>query len=94
MLRPREQRGDSAGMLLPALSPYEREVLAEHLDHQARRDGSVHLQAGAERCTFVWRDGVQPCTGCGSARGARTHAGWCARCAIERLAPDTVWCRG
>jgi len=88
---PRTDPSDAAGTLvLPAGSPYERELLVEHLLSVARRCGAVRVRMDGCDCLHVWQHlaaGAR-CVGCGVApRGLHARRGahvWCARCALER----------
>ncbi len=41
------------GFILPSKTPYERELLFEHVAQYAKRHGSVHLQFNAQHWTVT-----------------------------------------
>jgi hypothetical protein len=92
---PDAERGGrrDAVIVLPAASPYEWQLLAEHVSAAARQRGSVRLRVGGVDCV-VDRDGARGrrCSTC--ARPLRITfrlAGLelCLACACARLAGDT-----
>jgi hypothetical protein len=81
-------RGDGR-LVLPAGSPYERELLAESVRRVARRHGAVHVRLGRRNWVLIWdRAALRcPCAGCGVVQAglcSRVDAReWCAHCALD-----------
>jgi hypothetical protein len=77
------------GTIIPARSPYEREILIEHIDQCAKRYGSVRVELDRETWTIDCKHGVGICSTCHrSTDGVCYKCGsvtLCTRCAQERL---------
>jgi hypothetical protein len=81
-----ERRGVDAAFVLPAGSPYERQLLAEYVRCLARRRGAVRVRLGGREWLVAWRPSVGgACDACGAKRLHLRLAArdWCAHCALE-----------
>ncbi len=75
------------GLLLPAKTPYEREVLFEYADQYAKRHGRIRLEVNRHECIVCARgEQAETCVTCGQrlesvtyALGTRTLCRFCAR---------------
>jgi hypothetical protein len=58
---------DGGALLLPARTPYEREVVFDHVRHRLRLHGSVQLEMNGRRCRIelVAASAGACCAGCG-----------------------------
>lgn len=58
-------------LLLPARTPYEREVIADHVRHRLRRDGFVRLEKSGRASRIVAVTGAmgERCRLCGASVG-------------------------
>jgi transposase InsO family protein len=78
-----------AALVLPTGTPYERELVAEHLHGVARRRGAVRVRLAEQDWVLVWRpqDCASRCAACGGRqRGLRVRLSardCCARCALD-----------
>lgn len=80
---------DGRGMILPAKTPYDRELLFEHVSSLAKRYGQVHLTVRGGRWTVAAAaEGNSPatCDRCAYpvrrlvySSGLHTLCPWCAR---------------
>jgi hypothetical protein len=75
-------------LFVPAKTPYDRELLFEHLDLYARRHGTVRVELNRRELTVRKADAERPptCAVCSRrldtltyALGGRTLCGYCAR---------------
>jgi hypothetical protein len=70
------------GLLVPAKTPYEREVLFEHVHEYTKRHGQVRVELnGRAWLVRLHTDPAVPCTGCSQL--------------LENLSyslPDRTWC--
>lgn len=56
---------EGGGLILPVRTPYEHEVLMEHLEVSTRRHGSIRLDLHRRRWNISMSDGADdPCTSC------------------------------
>src|SRR5574340_33644 len=87
-----------SGMFLPARTPYDREVLAEHVSARARVHGIVQVLVDGRRwMVSAHRAGMTVrCAGCrGSSdlqwvEGATPEPAFCGRCALSGRARRTL----
>ena len=80
---------DGSGMILPAKTPYDRDLLFEHVSSLAKRYGQVHLTVTGGRWTVAAATETNPpgtCDRCTYpvrrvvySRGRHTLCPWCAR---------------
>ncbi|MDX2170428.1 MAG: hypothetical protein SF182_25375 [Deltaproteobacteria bacterium] len=86
-----DRREAGAALVLPAGTPYERELVAEHLHGVARRRGAVRMRLGAQHWLLVWsrQSCASRCAACGGRqRGLCVRLAardCCARCALDAL---------
>jgi hypothetical protein len=82
---------EGGGLIVPAQTPYERELLFEHLEISAKRHGCVRLDVNRAHWTISLRDGDQEaCALCRRGLGSliyrfedQTLCGQCARRALH-----------
>lgn len=57
---------DGGALLLPARTPYEREVVLDHVRHRLRLYGFVHLEMNGRRCRIeaIAHTAGTACAGC------------------------------
>jgi hypothetical protein len=62
---------DGGALLLPARTPYEREVVLDHVRHRLRMHGFVHLEMNGRRCRIEPAAAASgaTCPGCGARLG-------------------------
>jgi hypothetical protein len=78
------------GLFLPARSPYDRQVLAEHVRERVRANGRVQVLMGEHLWMMHRNRGTTTyCARCGVAAGIACHfsgsgeACYCVACALE-----------
>jgi hypothetical protein len=56
---------EGGGFIIPAHTPYEREMLVEHLEVSTKRHGRIRLDINRRRWTISVNDGAgEVCTSC------------------------------
>lgn len=81
----------NGGMILPAKSPYDLELVIEHVDLYAKRHGRVHLELNRRDWLVTMRNGELPgvCTACDQRLDSLTYANGvgrlCGRCVRREL---------
>lgn len=86
------------GMFLPARSPYDRQVLAEHVMSRVRTKGQVQVLIDNQRWMVYQRRGVRGvcCSQCGRAVDSACYlisangTLYCVTCAFRDLAQPTL----
>lgn len=81
---------EGGGLIVPARTPYERQLLIEHLEVATNRHGHVRLDINRQRWTVSVNGGAgEPCTICARSpdhltyrRDARSLCRHCARSAL------------
>jgi hypothetical protein len=78
------------GIFLPARSPYDRQMLVEHIGECVRAKGQVQVLMGRQRWVVQrnWGPGAAPCAECGCfaagvcSAGANGGGVYCVKCAL------------
>jgi hypothetical protein len=76
---------DGGALLLPARTPYEREVVLDHVRHRLRLYGFVHLEMNGRRCKV---EPVAPAAGARCASCTRRVGTLACRIAAQMLCID------
>jgi hypothetical protein len=76
---------DGGALLLPARTPYEREVVLDHVRHRLRLYGFVHLEMNGRRCRI---EAVAAASGAACAGCRRRIAGFACRLVAQMLCVD------
>jgi hypothetical protein len=82
---------EGGGLIVPAQTPYERELLFEHVEMSTKRHGCVRLDVNRGHWTISLRNGDrEACTSCSRwldnliyRFGGQTLCGQCARRALH-----------
>lgn len=81
---------EGGGLIMPAHTPYERQMLIEHLEVSAKRHGRIRLDMNRRRWTISMNNGAgEVCTSCTRSRNDLTYRfdgqSLCRHCARRAL---------
>ena len=78
----------SGGVVLPVQSPYDNEIVVDHLNHFVQRDGSVALRYGGQTWRVTAAGASRPCRACHDTIVHLSYqlggAAFCQRCTFEK----------